>query len=159
MVSKQRLIKILAIFGLFLGVASADKVQVTADNFLADENKLISVLTGNVVIKKGSYDTLTSKKVEIFFDKEKQPIKYVATGNAKFKAEMKNTHYDGKGDILTYDPIANIYTLSGNAYLHDVENKREVFGEKIIVDQNKAVYEVKSEKKGPVKLIFEVEEK
>ena len=69
--------------------AGQEQVEVTADNFFADEIKQISVLTGNVRIKKGAYDTLNSDKVTIYFDAKRQPTKYVATGNANFKILLK----------------------------------------------------------------------
>jgi lipopolysaccharide transport periplasmic protein lptA len=161
MVLGEKIVKFSAFFALFMGVINAEQVQVTADNFFADENKQISTLNGNVVIKKGAYDTLNSDKVDIFFDANRQPIKYVATGNARFRAMMKDNKYSGKGAILTYEPASQTYTLSGSAYLHDETNKREVFGEKIIVNQLNSTYEVKSanSKNAPAKLIFEVEEK
>lgn len=147
------------LFFLFSVFANAETVNVTADNFFADENKLISILTGNVVLKKGDYDTLKADKLTIYFDKEKNPIKYVATGNTSFNAILKDKHYDGKGDILTYEPGKEIYTLEKNAYLHEKETKKEVFGDKIIVDRAKTTYEVKSISKKPIKLIFEIEDK
>ena len=120
--------------------AAQEQVEVTADNFFADEIKQISVLTGNVRIKKGAYDTLNSDKVTIYFDAKRQPTKYVATGNANFKILLNQKHYDG--------------------YLHEAETKKEVYGDKIIVNRQKGTYEVKSgggEKK-PVRLIFQVED-
>ena len=140
--------------------AAQEQVEVTADNFFADEIKQISVLTGNVRIKKGAYDTLNSDKVTIYFDAKRQPTKYVATGNAKFKILLNQKHYDGKGGVLTYDPTIEAYTLENNAYLHEAETKKEVYGDKIIVNRQKGTYEVKSgggEKK-PVRLIFQVED-
>jgi len=158
MVSNRRLA---LVFALFMGILHAEQVEVTADEFFADENKLISTLTGNVVVKKGKDDTLTANKVDIYFNKDKQPIKYVATGNAKFKGILKKNHYDGSGDVLTYEPNSNLYTLSGNAYLHEKENKRKVWGDTIIVNQNSGTYEVKSQKSGkkPAKFIFQIEDK
>ena len=140
--------------------AAQEQVEVTADNFFADEIKQISVLTGNVRIKKGAYDTLNSDKVTIYFDAKRQPTKYVATGNAKFKILLNQKHYDGKGGVLTSDPTIEAYTLENNAYLHEAETKKEVYGDKIIVNRQKGTYEVKSgggEKK-PVRLIFQVED-
>ena len=99
MVYKKIIVFLLASLPLF-----AEQVEVTADNFFADEIKLQSVLTGNVKVKKGSFDTLNSDKITIYFDKEKQPTKYIATGNAKFKILINESHYNGKGDILTYEP-------------------------------------------------------
>lgn len=163
---KNRL-KIYAIvpFLLFAKLSFAEQVEVTADNFFADEIKLESVLTGNVNIKKGSYDTLDANKATIYFDKEKHPIKYVASGNAKFKVLINEKHYDGKGDVLTYEPQKEIYTLNGNAYLHEAETNKEVFGDNIIVNQINGTYEVQSQRnadskdKKPAKLIFQVEDK
>ena len=140
--------------------AAQEQVEVTADNFFADEIKQISVLTGNVRIKKGAYDTLNSDKVTIYFDAKRQPTKYVATGNANFNILLNQKHYDGKGGVLTYDPTIEAYTLENNAYLHEAETKKEVYGDKIIVNRQKGTYEVKSgggEKK-PVRLIFQVED-
>ncbi|WP_298096973.1 lipopolysaccharide transport periplasmic protein LptA [uncultured Campylobacter sp.] len=147
-------------FGATTLSAAQEQVEVTADNFFADEIKQISVLTGNVRIKKGAYDTLNSDKVTIYFDAKRQPTKYVATGNANFKILLNQKHYDGKGGVLTYDPTIEAYTLENNAYLHEAETKKEVYGDKIIVNRQKGTYEVKSgggEKK-PVRLIFQVED-
>ncbi|QOQ87358.1 LptA/OstA family protein [Campylobacter corcagiensis] len=155
--------------GLFLAIIAmpifAEKVEVTADNFFADEVKLISVLTGNVHVKKGSYDTLDSNKITIYFDKNKQPIKYEATDNARFKILINESHYNGKGDKLTYIPAEDKYILTGNAWIEEVETKREVFGDIITISQLDGKYEVdsfrdsKNKDKKPARLIFHVEEK
>lgn len=166
-IKRSKFYKSILIFALAVGScapslgAAQEQVEVTADNFFADEIKQISVLTGNVRIKKGAYDTLNSNKLTIYFDAKRQPTKYVATGNANFKILLNEKHYDGKGGVLTYDPTAEAYTLEGNAYLHEAETKKEVFGDKIIVNRKKGTYEVKSgggEKK-PVKLIFQVDDR
>ena len=140
---------------------ASEKVEVKADNFFADEVKQISILTGNVTIKKGDYDTLKSDKLTITFDKNRQPTKYTATGNANFKILLNGKHYDGKGGVLTYTPTNETYTLENSAYLHESESKKEVFGDKIVVNREKGTYEVKSgsgvEKK-PIRLIFQVED-
>ena len=54
MVLGEKIVKFSAFFALFIGAIDAEQVQVTADNFFADENKQISTLNGNVVIKKGA---------------------------------------------------------------------------------------------------------
>ena len=140
---------------------ASEKVEVTADEFFADEVKQISILTGNVTIKKGDYDTLKSDKLTITFDKNKQPTKYTATGNANFKILLNGKHYDGKGGVLTYTPTNETYTLENSAYLHESESKKEVFGDKIVVNREKGTYEVKSgsgAEKKPIRLIFQVED-
>ena len=161
MVSIKRKIALFFIMAFFINLNAAEQVEVTADNFFADEMKQISTLSGNVTIKKGSYDTLKSDKLVITFDKNRQPTKYTATGNANFKILLNDKHYDGKGGVLTYTPKDETYTLEGNAYLHESETKKQVFGDKIIVNRTKGTYEVKSgnggEKK-PIRLIFQVED-
>jgi len=140
---------------------ASEKVEVTADEFFADEVKQISILTGNVTIKKGDYDTLKSDKLTITFDKNKQPTKYTATGNANFKILLNGKHYDGRGGVLTYTPTNETYTLENSAYLHESESKKEVFGDKIVVNREKGTYEVKSgsgAEKKPIRLIFQVED-
>ena len=150
-----------AFFLASLFANASEKVEVTADNFFADEVKQISILTGNVTIKKGDYDTLKSDKLTITFDKNKQPTKYTATGNANFKILLNGKHYDGKGGVLTYTPTNETYTLENSAYLHESESKKEVFGDKIVVNREKGTYEVKSgsgAEKKPIRLIFQVED-
>lgn len=158
MVSIRRVVFI--IFCLFSTIF-AEEVVVTGDDFYADEVKLESILTGNVDVQKGKYDNLKSDKLTIYFDQDKNPTKYIATGNAKFKIILNEKHYDGKGDELTYEPKTNFYTLTGNAYLHEVETNKQVHGYKITVDQNSGTYRVFSgkDKKSPAKLIFQIEDK
>lgn len=157
--------KVVFSFLVFVIPLLAEQVEVTADNFFADEMKLISVLTGNVHVKKGSFDTLDSEKVIIYFDKDRQPTKYEATSNAKFSILINESHYNGKGDVLTYLPIEDKYILKGNAWIEEVETKREVFGDIITISQLDGKYEVdsfrdnKNQDKKPAKLIFHIEDK
>ncbi|WP_170018508.1 lipopolysaccharide transport periplasmic protein LptA [Campylobacter sp. RM16190] len=136
----------------------AQNVEVTADDFFADENKFISELSGNVSVKKGK-DILTADKVVIHFDKNRNPIKYVATGNAKFKVLIKDKNYNGSGNELVYEPKSNLYTINGSGFLHEVDSDKRVYGEKISVNQNSGTYSVNSGNKKPVKFVFQVEDK
>ena len=78
---------------------------------------------------------------------------------------INESHYNGKGDILTYEPKTEIYTLKGNAWIEEVETKREVFGDIITINQLNGKYEVNSDRsskkidKKPAKLIFKIEDK
>ncbi|WP_169974137.1 MULTISPECIES: lipopolysaccharide transport periplasmic protein LptA [unclassified Campylobacter] len=136
----------------------AQNVEVTADDFFADENKFISELSGNVSVKKGK-DILSADKVVIHFDKNRNPIKYVATGNAKFKVFIKDKNYNGSGHELIYEPKSNLYTINGSGFLHEVDSDKRIYGEKISVNQNSGTYSVNSGNKKPVKFVFQVEDK
>ena len=136
----------------------AAEVQVTADKFFADEAKRISIFEGNVtVIKEG--DKLTAKKITIHFDEKKQPILYVATGDAKGNMMMKEKHYYGEADKMTYDPNKSLYTLEKKAFLHEIDTDKKVYGELIRVDQISGHYEVDGKGSAPVKFVFKVEDK
>lgn len=149
----------LAVLTGFMGAVGAEQIEITADSFEADENKLIGKLDGNVVIKNGSFDKLTSDYARVLFDEKKQAKKYIASGNAKFWINLKGKDYDGGGAELTYEPATQIYTLSGNAYLHEVETDKKLYGAKIVVNKAKGIYSVYGQDNQPVKFIFETEVK
>lgn len=151
--------KIVSVFIFSFLPLFAEQVEVTADDFFADENKFVSELKGNVNVKKGK-DLLTADKVVIRFDKNRNPIKYTASGNAKFKVFIKDKRYNGSGDELIYEPNSNLYTINGNGFLHEEQTDKKVYGEKISVNQNSGTYSVNSGgDKKPVKFIFQVEDK
>ncbi len=136
----------------------AAEVEVTAEKFFADEKKKMSTFEGNVVITKES-DKLTAKKVLIEFDDKKQPIRYIATGDAFVKMMMNGKHYEGKAQKMTYVPNENVYFLEQKAFLHELDTDKKVYGDYIRADQNSGQYEVDGKGKAPVKLIFKIEEK
>lgn len=137
---------------------NAEKVEVVADKFFADENKQITVFSGNVIVTK-SKDKLVANKVVINFDKKRQPLKYTASGNAKIDMSMNDKKYFGSAETMIYDPIKNQYTLLKKAFLHEKITDKKVYGDRIWVDQTTGRYEVDSDGGKPVKFIFEVEEK
>ena len=129
---KKFFLSLVVLAGL-MGAVGAEQIEITADSFEADENKLIGKLDGNVVIKNGSFDKLTSEHARVLFDEKKQAKKYIASGNAKFWIKIKGKDYDGSGAELTYEPATQIYTLSGNAYLHEVKKNKNYYETKSIV--------------------------
>lgn len=137
---------------------SAANVEVVADKFFADETKQISEFTGNVIVTKEN-DKLVANKVVINFDAKRQPLKYTATGNAKIDMVVGEKKYFASAETMIYDPIKSQYTLLKNAFLHEIVSDKKVYGDKIWVDQLTGRYEVNSDGKKPVKLIFKVEEK
>ena len=150
--------KLLLVILSLMSFLSAEVVEVVADKFYADEVKQITEFTGNVVVTKGK-DKLVAKKVVITFDKQKQPLKYTATGDATIDMVMKDKVYFGKAQTMIYDPIKNQYTLIKDAFLHEKVTNKKVYGDKIFINQTSGRYEVQSDGKKPVKFIFKVEEK
>ena len=137
---------------------NAASVEVTADKFFADEVKKISIFTGNVNVKKGN-DLLVADKVVIEFNKNKEPIRYTASGNASVKMKINGKRYFGKGEILIYEPQKLKYTIRKNAFLEELDTNKKVYGDNIFVDQANGHYEVDSKKDKPVKFIFQIQDK
>ena len=135
----------------------AEQVEVTADKFFADEKKKISVFEGNVKVVKQS-DKLLAQKVLIEFDDKKQPLRYIATGDAKVNMTMNEKKYYGEAEKMTYEPSKSTYVLENKAFLHEIESDKKVYGDYIKADQISGQYEVDGKGKAPVKFIFKVEE-
>lgn len=145
---------------LSLGLTSfllAAQVEIVADKFFADEKKKISVFEGNVKVTKES-DKITAKKITVEFDDKKQPIRYIATGDAKANLIMNQKKYYGEAEKMTYEPQKSLYTLEKKAFLHEIDTDRKVYGDFVRVNQASGHYEVDSKNSAPVKFIFKVEE-
>ncbi|ACZ11702.1 lipopolysaccharide transport periplasmic protein LptA [Sulfurospirillum deleyianum] len=145
---------------LLLGLTSllfAGQVEIVADKFFADEKKKISVFEGNVKVTKES-DKITAKKIIVEFDDKKQPIRYIATGDAKANLIMNQKKYYGEAEKMTYEPQKSLYTLEKKAFLHEIDTDRKVYGDFVRVNQATGHYEVDSKNSAPVKFIFKVED-
>ncbi|CAM4025270.1 lipopolysaccharide transport periplasmic protein LptA [Campylobacter armoricus] len=149
-----RIIIFLCMINLF--AFSAQKIEVYAKDFYLDEKSETSILTGDVEVKKGK-DILNSQKLIIYM-KNKQPLKYIATNNAKFKITMKDKTYHGSGDEFIYNVSKDTYEINGHAKIIEEPTNKELFGDKIIVDRKNMTYRVFSKDKKPVKFVFEVKE-
>jgi lipopolysaccharide export system protein LptA len=151
-------VKFLLALCFILITLHAANVEVVANKFYADETKQISIFSGDVVVTKEK-DRLSANKVTIHFDKKKQPLKYVAQGDAKVDMYMNAKKYFASADTMIYNPIKDEYELIGNAFLHEISTDKKVYGDKIFVNQISGRYEVDSKGNKPVKFIFKVEDK
>lgn len=144
---------------VMLNALLAEQIEILAKSFEGDEKALTGELKGDVVIKNGAYDTLWADYAKVIFNEKKIAKKYIASGNTRFKAKLNGKAYDGSGAQITYEPGLELYTLSGNAYLHEVESDKKLYGSKIVVDRKNGLYNVFGDDSKPVKFIFEVESK
>ena len=140
-----------------LSSLSAQKVQVQADSFEADEKKMITILQGHVLLKKGA-DTIHADRLTVKFDSHNKPIHYLASGHIRFDINTDNQSFDGHANTLSYDPKTLIYEVSGNAFIHEKKQDRKLYGERIMIDRISGKSTIKGSKKRPVKFIFEVNE-
>lgn len=139
-----------------LGLACADKIEVSALSFYADENVGKSVLSGDVVVKRDK-DVLHSDELVIFTDKNRKPIRYEAQKNAKFSINIKGKTYKGSGDKFIYIVDKDLYRIEGNAFIHEVQSDKKLYGDRIVVDRGANVYRVESRDRKPARFVFELE--
>jgi len=153
----------LVLFVTFL-FSSSEKLIIDSENFQADDSRNLSIFTGDVRLKKVR-DTLKSDKLEVHMKprknkKEKrEPDKIIAIGNVKFEFFSKDKHYKGRGNKVIYNPNKKEYTIIGKAYLNEITQNRELFGEKIFINEETQVAKVDGTKKNPVRFILNIESK
>jgi lipopolysaccharide export system protein LptA len=149
--------KILLFLSLIISFLVAEKVEVSADSFEADENRGVSKFIGNVKIKKAD-DFISSNELIIEFDKKNKPEKYIASKNIKFKISTNKQKFEGKANRLIYQPSSQKYELLGDVKITEKTMNRKLFGDKIIIDRVSGKSKILGTKNKPVKFIFTVEE-
>jgi lipopolysaccharide export system protein LptA len=142
---------------LVFTVCNAQKVEITADSFEADEKKHISTLVGNVTILKGA-DLIKADNLIVRFDEKNKPIEYIANGNISFNIVTQNQEFDGSAQKLLYNPKTLKYEISGNAIINEKTQHQKLMGEKIIIDRISGKSKIIGAKNRPVKFIFDVKE-
>ena len=149
--------KIIYTLLLLVPILYAQKVEISADSFEADEHQKRSILKGNVLLKKGD-DMVHANTLTIFFNAKNKPIKYLAQGNIRFRINTDTQSFDGRADKLMYNPSTLKYELSGNAYIHEKRQESKLYGEHIMIDRVSGKSTIKGSRKKPVKFIFNVKE-
>ncbi|MDR2790588.1 MAG: lipopolysaccharide transport periplasmic protein LptA [Campylobacteraceae bacterium] len=149
-----------AVILFFLTVAAsvfAVEVELTTDKIIVDEINLKSMFIGNVVIVKGA-DRLTADTAAVYFNKRQEPMRYEANGNVSAEIAINGKRYHASGENLLYDAAQNIYALSKNAFLEEIDTGRKIYGDMISVDQNNGAYTVDGSLE-PAKFIFQIDDK
>ncbi len=155
------LLKLALLSTLAFANASSEKLIIDAKNFEIDDNKGISIFTGNVKLKMAK-DRLNSDKLEVFMTpnakgKNLEPLKYIATGNVSFTIFSNGKHYNGKGNKVIYDPKKLEYTVIGKGYLNEVTEDRKLYGEKIFINQETGNAKVSGTDNKPVRFILNID--
>ena len=142
-------------------IAYASEVEITAKKYDGDDKSGISKFSGNVKVVKGS-DILTADTVTVFTDQSRKPSKMEATGNASFMMTQEGPKtYKGKAKTIFYIPNQKEYLLVGNAEVEYVEEKRKVFGERILINETTKKASVVGDEANskPAKFIFYIDDK
>jgi lipopolysaccharide export system protein LptA len=133
-------------------LAYGGEVEINAKKFEGDQRSGVSKFTGDVVVLKGQ-DKITADMMYIYTGKDGKIQKFEAVGNAVFMMLDKGKNYHGKADTIIYQPNSLEYTLTGNAFVEYVEEKRKVYGDKIYMNDTTKQANVEGTKK-PAKFIF-----
>lgn len=147
--------------------AQTSKIIIDAKTFEANDKKGLSLFTGNVKLVMNQ-DILQSDKLEIFLTPRKKdsakkearvPLKYIATGNVKFKIVTLLKHYEGTGDKIVYDPIKKEYIITGNGSLIEKNEKTALSGESIFINLTTGEAKLKGTDEKPVRFIINIQTK
>lgn len=153
----MKYILILTIF-LQLGLF-AEELKIKANTFSADQHKGISVFSGDVTIKKGS-DELNASKVTVYINKSNKPTKFVATGGVNFRlATKKGAQYEGKANKVIFLPQKKEYKFYENVHLKQINEKKEIIGDEVVLEIENGKAFAKGATKEPVIMIFDIDEK
>ena len=149
--------KFLIILQLFLAsILMSEELRIKAHQFDADEKTGISVFEGDVNVIKTN-DELNASKVTIFTDQEHQPTKFIAVGDVSFHIETKKgSIYKGVAQKVIYLPLIKEYHFFKDVYLQQVDEKKEIIGEEVILKTVEGKAYAKGAKKEPVIMIFKL---
>jgi len=153
----KHIIILFLVSGLF-GLLSAQELKVKANSFTSDQNSGVSVFTGDVNILKGA-DELNASKVTIFVNKEKKPTKFVADGNVSFSITSKEgAIYKGVAGRAIYLSNKKEYYFYDNVHLQQLNDKKEILGDEVVLKTTDGKAYAKGMKKEPVIMIFNIDE-
>jgi len=152
----KKTILFLPLLGILL---CAEELKVISDNFKGDQQKGVSVFTGNVKVTKG-HDELNASKVTIYSDKDRKPVKYFAEGDVSFyiETEMKEK-YRGKSQSAVYLPNESEYQFYKKVDLIRLDDYRRVTGDKVILNTVAGNASAESANNEPVVMIFTLDDK
>ena len=153
--------KITAIFLLLTSITTllfSEELKIKANSFTSDQNTGVSVFSGDVNIKKTN-DELNASKVTIYVNKEKKPTKFVAVGSVSFSITTKDgAHYSGVAGKAIYFPNKKEYYFYENVHLKQLNDKKEILGDEVVLKTTDGKAYAKGLKKEPVIMIFNIDE-
>ena len=151
--------KYIIILTVFLALnLFSQELKIKAKTFSADQKSGVSVFEGDVNIIKGN-DELNASKVTVYTDKNQEPTKFVAEGSASFKMQtLEGSKYKGKAEKVIYMPKEKEYHFFKNVHLIQINEKKEIHGEEVVLKTIDGKAYAKGAEKEPVIMIFDMPE-
>jgi len=139
-------------------VLVSKELKITSDFFSADENEGVSIFRGNVNVIKEN-DELNASEVIIYTDKKNKPTKFLATGNVSFFIETKQgAKYSGTANKAIYIPLAKEYRFFQDVHLKQLNEKKEIQGDEVVLQTVNGKAYAKGMVKKPVIMIFDIDD-
>lgn len=151
----MRLFYLLTFF--LLVSAGAAQLKIVAKSFEANEKNGVTTFKGDVRITKGS-DELNASIVTVYTDADRKPMRYEAEGDVAFfiKTESGST-YRGNAQKAVFIPAKKEYHFFTNVHLQQIDEKKEINGEVVIVSTIEGKAQAKGGQQTPVIMTFEIE--
>lgn len=135
------------------------ELKVKANQFDADEKKGISIFQGDVNIIKNK-DELNASTVTIYTNANHEPTKFEAKGDVSFKIlTEKGSSYKGTSQEVIYLPQTKEYHFFKNVHLNQIDEKKEIIGEEVVLKIVEGKAYAKGLKSEPVIMIFNMPDK
>ena len=145
------------ILSLCFTFVMANEIEVSAKEFIGDEQKRLTQLKGNVEIKRAK-DRLTANEAFIFLDSNNRPNKMLAIGNVRFWITLKDgREFEGESKEALYFPNQREYQILGDAIVREPAKNNIVRGNKIIVRYQDGYINVVGDDNKPARLIFKLD--
>ena len=151
----MKYIVILVLINIYI---NAQELKIQANSFSADEKSGISIFLGDVNILKHN-DEINASKVTIYTDENNKPIKFIAQEKVSFYIETKQKNiYMGKAEKVIFIPAEKEYHFYGNVHLLQVNEKKEIRGDEVLLNITEGKAYAKGFEREPVLMIFNIEE-
>jgi len=148
----KRVYLLLAIFSI---LSLAEKLEITADTFIAkDADKKVSFI-GNAKIIQGN-TIVRASRIILYFNEDNTTKMYKAMEGVRFHIQKQKVNYQGKCSKMEYFPKKKKYILSGNVKANDKYNKREIIADTIEINGKTGTFTIRGNKKRAATLTFDM---
>ena len=144
---------------ILIETAHAKELKIISKSFEGNEQKGISTFFGDVQIIMG-IDEMNASKVIIYTDKDRSPYKYIAEGKVSFFISTENNStYQGSAERAVFLPNEGEYQFFKNVHLRQLNDRKQIDGDEVIVNTKDGTATAKGGDKKPVIMIFNIKDK
>jgi len=143
----------------FTSILLSQELKITANQFKTDEKTGITIFSGNVKVFKAS-DKIEASIITIYTNEKREPIKFIASGDVSFYIKTDNNSiYKGIAKKVIYLPIKKEYHFFRDVHLEQIDNKKVIIGDEVVLKTIEGKAYAKGASKEPVIMIFNMPEK